>query len=81
MLPQACLQNPLIPQAGVQTVESSEKWRAERKETREIQPRTIQFFRFLQGSILALFSYYSSICAVPPIYLNAWNKLLIGHTL
>ena len=35
------------------------------KETREIQPRTIQFFKFLQGSILALFSYYASICAVP----------------
>ena len=66
MLPQTCLRNPLIPRAGVQTVESGAKWRAEReKETREIQPRTIQFFKLLQGSILALFSYYASICAVP----------------
>ena len=65
MLPQACLRNPLIPRAGIQT-----QWRVAQngdqrgKETREIQPWTIQFFKFLQGSILALFSYDSSICAV-----------------
>ena len=65
MLPQACLRNPLIPRAGIQT-----QWRVAQngeergKETREIQPWTIQFFKFLQGSILALFSYYASICAV-----------------
>ena len=65
ILPQACLRNLLIPRAGVQTVESGANGEQREKETHEIQPWTIQLFKFLGGSILALFFYYASICAVP----------------
>ena len=81
MLPQTCLRNPLIPRAGVQTVESGAKWRAERKGNTRNSTSDNPIFQISSGEYPRFIFLLRFYLHRPRIYLNAWNKLLIGHTL
>ena len=81
MLPQTCLRNPLIPPAGVQTVESGAKWRAERKGNTRNSTSDNPIFQISSGEYPRFIFLLRFYLRRPRIYLNAWNKLLIGHTL
>ena len=81
MLPQECPRNPLIPRAGVQTVESGAKWRAERKGNTRNSTSDNPIFQISSGEYSRYIFLLRFYLPRPRIPLNAWNKLLIGHTL